>query len=66
MLARDPGGTGLPELAFTDLDPAGVIDNCLAVARPLAGHGQAVELAREADGEVGDVDHLQHFATAFG
>jgi two-component sensor histidine kinase len=36
MLARDPGGTGLPELAFTDLDPAGVIDNCLAVARPLA------------------------------
>jgi two-component system cell cycle sensor histidine kinase PleC len=36
MLARDPGGTGLPELAFTDLDPAGVIDDCLAVARPLA------------------------------
>jgi signal transduction histidine kinase len=36
MLARDPGGTGLPELAFTDLDPAGVIDNCVAVARPLA------------------------------
>jgi signal transduction histidine kinase len=36
MLARDPGGTGLPELAFADLDPAGVIDDCLAVARPLA------------------------------
>jgi signal transduction histidine kinase len=36
MLADGPAGTGLPELAFRDLDPAGVIDNCLAVARPLA------------------------------
>jgi signal transduction histidine kinase len=36
MLASAPGGTGLPELAFRDLDPASVIDNCLAVARPLA------------------------------
>jgi signal transduction histidine kinase len=36
MLASDAGGRGLPELAFRDLDPAGVIDNCLAVARPLA------------------------------
>jgi two-component system cell cycle sensor histidine kinase PleC len=36
MLASDPGGTGLPELAFRDLDPARVIDNCVAVARPLA------------------------------
>jgi two-component system, cell cycle sensor histidine kinase PleC len=36
MLAGDHGGTGLPDLAFRDLDPAGVIDNCLAVARPLA------------------------------
>jgi signal transduction histidine kinase len=36
MLAGAPGGAGLPELAFRDLDPAGVIDNCLAVARPLA------------------------------
>jgi len=36
MLAGDRGGTGLPDLAFRDLDPAGVIDNCLAVARPLA------------------------------
>jgi signal transduction histidine kinase len=26
----------LPELAFRDLDPGGVIDNCVAVARPLA------------------------------
>jgi signal transduction histidine kinase len=36
MLAGDLGGTGLPDLAFRDLDPAGVIDNCVAVARPLA------------------------------
>lgn len=36
MLAGAPGGAGLPELAFRDLDPAGVIDNCVAVARPLA------------------------------
>jgi signal transduction histidine kinase len=36
MLAEGPAGTGLRELAFRDLDPAGVIDNCLAVARPLA------------------------------
>jgi signal transduction histidine kinase len=36
MLASGPDGAGLPELAFRDLDPAGVIDNCLAVARPLA------------------------------
>jgi signal transduction histidine kinase len=36
MLARDPGSAGMPELAFRDLDPADVIDHCLAVARPLA------------------------------
>ena len=36
MLAGDRGGTDLPDLAFRDLDPAGVIENCLAVARPLA------------------------------
>jgi signal transduction histidine kinase len=31
-----PGGTDMPELAFRDLDPAEVIDTCMAVARPLA------------------------------
>ena len=35
------------------------------VARPLGGDGQAVELARQADREVADVDHLLHFAEAF-
>ncbi len=37
-----------------------------AMAGPLAVHGEAVELAREADGEIGDVDHLLHFAQALG
>jgi signal transduction histidine kinase len=38
MLAGAQGGGmgAAGELAFRDLDPAGVIDNCLAVARPLA------------------------------
>jgi signal transduction histidine kinase len=36
MLSGELGGSGLPELAFRDLDPAGVIGNCVAVARPLA------------------------------
>ena len=37
MLASSPTASGLPELAFTDLDPAGIVENCLAVARPLIG-----------------------------
>ena len=36
------------------------------VLRPLGGDGQPVELAREPDGEVADVNHLLHFAFAFG
>jgi signal transduction histidine kinase len=36
MLAGNLGRAGLPELAFRDLDPAEVIENCLAVAGPLA------------------------------
>ena len=35
------------------------------VARALGGDRQAVELPRQADGEVADVDHLLHFALAF-
>ena len=37
-----------------------------AVPRPLRGDRQAVELARQADREVADVDHLLHFAVALG
>ena len=35
-----------------------------AVLHPLGVHGAAVEHARLAHGEVGDVDHLLHFAVA--
>ena len=37
-----------------------------AVVGALGGDGQAVELAREADREVADVDHLLHLAEALG
>jgi hypothetical protein len=37
-----------------------------AVAGTLGVHGQAVQLARQADREVADVDHLLHFAVALG
>ncbi len=37
-----------------------------AVARAFARHGEAVKLARKSSGEIGDVDHLLHFAFAFG
>lgn len=36
MLGSDPSRSGVPDLAFRDLDPARVIENCLAVVRPLA------------------------------
>jgi hypothetical protein len=34
------------------------------MAGPFRGDGEAVELAREADGEIADVDHLLHLAQA--
>ena len=37
-----------------------------AVLGALGGDGQAVELAGKADGEVADINHLLHFAFAFG
>ncbi len=37
-----------------------------ADARALGGDGAAVELARQADGELADVDHLLHFAQRLG
>ena len=46
MLASSPTQSGLPELAFTDLDPACIVANCLAVARPLADQA-GLELASE-------------------
>ncbi len=35
------------------------------VARALGGDGQAVQLTRQADGEIADVDHFLNFAQAF-
>ena len=35
-----------------------------AVQGPFAGHGQAVKLPRETDGEIAHVDHFLHFAFA--
>ncbi|MCY1441151.1 hypothetical protein D9M71_574540 [compost metagenome] len=35
------------------------------VAGAFGGDGQAIELTRQTDGEVADVDHLLHFALAF-
>src|ERR1017187_6494328 len=37
-----------------------------AMPGALAVHGEAVKLAREADGEIGDIDHFLHFTQAFG
>ena len=36
MLRGEPQRSGVPPLAFADLDPAGVVESCLTVARPLA------------------------------
>ena len=37
-----------------------------AVRRPLGGDGEAVDLPRQADREIADVDHLLDFAEPFG
>ena len=36
MLRGDRARSALPSLAFADVDPAGVVESCLTVARPLA------------------------------
>ena len=36
-----------------------------AMTRPFRGDGQPVELARQADGEIADIDHLLNFAAPF-
>jgi signal transduction histidine kinase len=36
MLASAPEAAGVPELVFADLDPRTIVEDCLAVARPLA------------------------------
>jgi signal transduction histidine kinase len=46
ILKGDATRSGVPTFAFADLDPAGVVESCLAVARPLADRAGLV-LARE-------------------
>ena len=36
ILHGDPARSGVPPLAFADLDPVAVVESCLAVTRPLA------------------------------
>jgi len=45
--------------------PSGVPGFLHAMAGPLRGDGETIELARQTDGEVADVDHLLHLAEAF-
>ena len=37
-----------------------------AMVRAFGGDGQSVKLARKADGKIANIDHLLHFAFAFG
>jgi two-component system, cell cycle sensor histidine kinase PleC len=46
ILKGDATRSGVPTFAFADLDPTGVVESCLAVARPLADRAGLV-LARE-------------------
>ena len=61
-----PDGDGEVEGGDDADDAEGVPLLHHAVLGPLGSDGEAVELAGEADGEVADVDHLLHFAFAFG
>ena len=46
MLGTGPGRADVPELAFRDLDPGTIVENCLNVARPLAAEA-GLELGAE-------------------
>ena len=56
--------TGKLKAVITPTGPSGCHFSIIRWPGPLGGDGQAVELARQADGEVADVDHLLHFAEA--
>ena len=56
--------TGKLNALITSTGPSGCHCSIIRWFGPLAGDGQAVELARQADREVADVDHLLHFAEA--
>ncbi len=63
---HDQTATGKLKAEMIPTGPIGC--HCLRqlVVGALAGDGEAVELARQADREIADVDHLLHFAEAFG
>ena len=56
--------TGKLKALITSTGPSGCHCSIIRWFGPLAGDGQAVELARQADREVADVDHLLDFAEA--
>ena len=58
--------TGKLNAEMTPTTPSGCQRLHHPVVGALGGDGQAVQLARQADREVADVDHLLHFAQAFG
>ena len=63
---HDQTATGKLKAEMTPTDAERMPGFHHAVVGALGGDGQAVELARQADREVADVDHLLHFAEAFG
>ena len=63
---QDQTATGKLNAVMTPTTPSGCHCSIMRCAGPLGGHRQAVELARQADREVADVDHLLHLAAAFG
>ena len=61
-----PDGHGEVERRHHAHDPQWMPLLVHPVPRPLGVHGEAVELAREPDAEVADVDHLLDFALSLG
>ena len=59
------GGDGEVEGGDDSADAQGMPGLAHGMARPLRGDGEAIELARETDGEIADVDHLLHLAQPF-
>ena len=63
---HDHTATGKLKAEMTPTTPAGCHCSIIRWSRALRGDGEAVELARQADGEVADVDHLLDLAGPFG
>ncbi len=63
---QDHTATGKLNAEITPTTPSGCHCSYMRCSGRSLAHGEPVELARKADGEVGDVDHLLNFAFAFG